>query len=84
MCVIYLYQIAEIKPDGSEIARKHAEEVKSVSKPVNITTHRLLPVSICYFCFKLGNLVEAHIPPFTNLNILMMSNVATTQCGIET
>lgn len=79
-----LYQIAEIKTDGGEIARKHAEEVKSVSEPVDITTHSLLSISICYLCFKLGNLVESHIPPFTNLNILVMSNIPSTQCRIET
>lgn len=78
------YQGTNVEPNSGEIARHHAEKIKSVTQPVHITTHRLLAIAISNLRLKESDLIKAHIPPFTHLYVLMMSDIATTKSGIET
>jgi hypothetical protein len=74
----WVYQGTEIEANGGEINRQHSEEIKSVSKPVYVSTHSLLTIPISYLCLKHRYLVKTDIPSFTNLYILMMSNISFT------
>lgn len=76
--IFYTYQGAKVETNCGEIAGQHSEEIKSVSKPVDVTAQCLLTIPISYFCLKNGDLVEADITSFTNLYIFMMSDFAIT------
>ena len=73
-----IYQSAEVETNCGEITRQHSEKVKTVSKPVNITTQSLLSISISNFGLKHRNLIEAHISPLPNLYIFVMGNIPFT------
>lgn len=55
-----------------------------MTKPIYISTNRLLSITTGYLCLEIRDLVEAHIPSLAHLYVFMMSDSASTKCGIKT
>lgn len=78
------YHWADIEANSGEVARQHAEEVKSVAEAVDIPTQNLLSVTTCYLGLKERDLVKPHITSLPNLYVLVVCHVSSSQCWVKT
>ena len=72
------YHWADVESNGGKVAWQHAEEVETMSQPVDIPTYDLLSITTSHFSFKKWDLVKPHISTFSNLDIFMMSDISTS------